>query len=75
MLNSLIKNNYSHELVTENVTYPGVLVKKKYDTLSEYANNTIFKDQIFENVYSITNDNLITLKATVFYLMLMIKRM
>lgn len=66
MLNSLIKNNYSHELVTENVTYPGVLVKKKYDTLSEYANNTIFKDQIFENVYSITNDNLITLKATGF---------
>mgnify|MGYP003313448832 CR=1 FL=1 len=34
--NSLTKNNYSHELVTENVTYPGVLVKKKYDNLSEY---------------------------------------
>ena len=66
ILNTLNENNYNHKIITDEVTYPGVLVKKKYNSLTEYSNNTIFKDQTFEKIYSITNDNLITIKAVDF---------
>lgn len=59
-------NNYSYEFITKDVTYPGILVSKTFNTLSEYTSNTVFKDQIFDNIYSVTNDNLITLKAADF---------
>lgn len=61
--NLLTNNNYTHELVTKDVRYPGVSIKKTYSTLSEFTNNTIFKNQVFENLLVITNEDLITLKS------------
>lgn len=66
ILNILNENNYEHKIITENVAYPGVLVKRKYNSLTDYSNNTIFKSQSFENIYTIQNENLITIKATDF---------
>lgn len=64
--NKLNKNNYKHEINQENTKYPEVIVSKEYKSLEEYSQNTIFKNQAFENVIITTNDNLITLQTVNF---------
>lgn len=66
ILTTLNNNKYEHELITEGVTYPQIFVKKNYNSLTEYSNNTIFKGQSFENIYIITTNELITIKASNF---------
>lgn len=64
--NKLNNNNYKHEINQKNTKYPEVIVSKEYKSLEEYSQNTIFKNQVFENVIITTNDNLITLQTVNF---------
>lgn len=64
--NKLNSNNYKHEINQENTKYPEVIVSKEYKSLEEYSQNTIFKNQVFENIIVTTNDNLITLQTVNF---------
>ena len=64
--NKLNSNNYKHEINQKNAKYPEVIVSKEYKSLEEYSQNTIFKNQVFENVIITTNDNLITLQTVNF---------
>ena len=64
--NKLNSNNYKHEINQGNTKYPEVIVSKEYKSLEEYSQNTIFKNQVFENVIITTNDNLITLQTVNF---------
>lgn len=64
--NKLNNNNYKHEINQENTKYPEVIVSKEYKSLEEYSQNTIFKNQTFENIIVTTNDNLITLQTVNF---------
>lgn len=59
-------NNYSYELVTENVNYPTLVARKKYSSLSEYTNNTIFKGQSFENIVTSVDGDLVTIQTVNF---------
>ena len=65
-MSQLSNHGYTYEMVTKDVRYPGILAKKKYLSLTEYTNNTIFKSHVFDNVMSIQNNNLITIKMTNF---------
>ncbi len=60
----LIDNNYQYELKTDNQQFPGILAKKKFNSLLEYTNKTVFKGQAFKNISTTTKDSLVTLKAT-----------
>lgn len=63
-LMSIFKNNnYSYDMIIYDTVYPYVLVNKKYNSLNEYSNNTVFKNQSFKDIITITNDNLITIKT------------
>lgn len=64
--NKLNSNNYKHEINQKNAKYPEVIVSKEYKSLEEYSQNTIFKNQTFENIIVTTNDNLITLQTVNF---------
>ncbi len=64
--NKLNSNNYKHEINQKNAKYPEVIISKEYKSLEEYSQNTIFKNQVFENVIITTNDNLITLQTVNF---------
>ncbi len=64
--NKLNSNNYKHEINQKNAKYPEVIVSKEYKSLEEYSQNTIFKNQVFENIIVTTNDNLITLQTVNF---------
>ena len=64
--NKLNKNKYKHEINQKNTKYPEVIISKEYKSLEEYSQNTIFKNQTFENVIVTTNDNLITLQTVNF---------
>ena len=64
--NKLNSNNYKHEINQKNAKYPEVIISKEYKSLEEYSQNTIFKNQFFENVIITTNDNLITLQTVNF---------
>ena len=62
IMKPLKDNNYQYELLEEKVTYPTVFVQKKYNSLDEYANNTIFKNQSFEEIFVTTNGSSVTLE-------------
>ena len=62
----LKKNNYSYELRKNNFPYPSIFASKKYNSLEEYATNTIYKGQSFEDILVENKDNLITLKTKEF---------
>lgn len=64
--NKLNSNNYKHEINQKNAKYPEVIISKEYKSLEEYSQNTIFKNQVFENIIVTTNDNLITLQTVNF---------
>lgn len=64
--NKLNSNNYKHEINQKNAKYPEVIISKEYKSLEEYSQNTIFKNQTFENIIVTTNDNLITLQTVNF---------
>ena len=59
-------NNYSYELVTENVNYPTLVARKTYSSLSEYTNNTVFKGQSFENIVTSVDGDLVTIQTVNF---------
>ena len=42
---TLDNNFYSHGLITEDVAYPGVRISKSYDTINDFAKNTIFTNK------------------------------
>lgn len=62
----LNNNNYEHELIEKGVYYPSVFVKKTYTSLEEYTTNTIFNNQVFEDILITNNDDLITINTVKF---------
>ena len=56
-------NNYDFELKKDNHPYPSVFATKKYSSLNEYTEKTIFKNQSFEDIVISTNENLVTIKS------------
>ena len=62
---TLTKNGYSY-IIDNKEKYPAVIATKEYQELDEFTSKTIFKEQYFTNFETITNDNLITIKATGF---------
>lgn len=62
----LNNNNYKHELIEKGVYYPSVFVKKTYASLQEYTTNTIFNNQVFEDILITNNDDLITINTVNF---------
>ena len=61
--NTLIENGYSYEIV-ENNAYPSVDATKKYNSLEEFANSSIFNKQLYKNITVTENNGLITLHAS-----------
>ncbi len=65
--NNILKDhNYSYELKKDNLPYPSVFVQKKYNSLNEYVNDTVFNNQVFDKISITTKDNYITLKTNNF---------
>lgn len=58
----LVENGYFYE-IKKDKRYPYVYATKNYASLLDYANNTIFKKQYFEDLIVETNNNLVTLKS------------
>lgn len=58
----LKENGYFYEVIKPK-GYPYTYVSKKYSSLNEFASNTIFKNQYFEDLNVEYNNNLITLKS------------
>ena len=63
LLKPLIDNEYKYELRENNRPYPSVFATKKYNSLEQYAANTVFKNQVFEEIFISTDDNFVTLKT------------
>ncbi len=62
-----LKNaNYTYELKSVDVKYPGVFAKKSYSSIDDYVNNTIFKGQSFSNIKSDIKDNLVNINVSGF---------
>ena len=66
LMSPIKQNGYSYELKEDNVPYPSVFVSKKYETLTSYSTDTIFKGQLFQEIFVTEDNNLITLKTSDF---------
>lgn len=55
-------NNYFHELIRDEGN-PKVHVNKKFNSIKEYVDGTIFKGNGFEDIEYEINDNLVTVRA------------
>ena len=62
-MDSVKENNYKYELRKNNRPYPSVYVSKKYNSLAEWSDKTIFKNQSFEDVVISNKENLMTIKS------------
>lgn len=60
----LKQNGYSYEIFDGNRPY--VTAKKSYTNLEQFAQNTVFYEQYFENIDVFQNDNIVTLKTSEF---------
>lgn len=63
----LKENGYDFK-IENNSNYPYVIANKKYSTIEDFTNNTIFKNQYFNNVVTSNNNNLISINASDFIL-------
>ena len=63
-ISPLKNNNYQYELRKDNTPYPSVFATKKYNSLNEYVESTVYKNQVFNKLDVKTKDNLVTLEAT-----------
>ena len=59
----LAENGYTFEINKDKGRYPGILANKSFNSLKEYKENTVFINQVFEDISLIENDKLITLET------------
>ena len=60
---TLIKNGYKYEFSNLEKT-PSVLATKEYSSLEEFAKNTIFKNQFYDDIIITINNNIISFKTS-----------
>ena len=58
--NDLKNNGYQYNIVEDDTPY--VVATKKYNTMEEFVNKTIFKEQYFEDLEIVKEENIVTLK-------------
>ena len=63
--NNLIQNGYMYDIY-EDERYPRVLAQKKYDSISSFTEQTIFKNQYYEYLKTNIDGNLISIKSSEF---------
>lgn len=58
-------NGYNFK-IEQNAEFPYVVANKKYSSIEDFTNNTIFKTQYFNKVITTTNNNQISISASEF---------
>lgn len=61
LMGPLKNNNYKYELKNPVDSYPSVYSFKKYNSIDEYIENTVYKGQVFNEIFVNNDDNLVTI--------------